>query len=82
MLAEQSLVRSVELPPVIETAPATTSKGATHVALPKPIDGIDYPTVGIVDGGVGDGSGLDLWKAGDAGLVPLRDRDESPMRHL
>jgi hypothetical protein len=77
ILAQQSLVRSVELPPVIETAPAAAPNGNRHITLSKPSNEADYPTVGIVDGGVGIGGGLDLWKAGDAGLVPANDRDES-----
>ncbi|MDR7127548.1 S8 family serine peptidase [Pseudotabrizicola sp. 4114] len=75
-LAEQSLVRTVELPPMLETAPiAIPSDGAKVAVLPPP-DG-DHPVVGIIDGGVADLNELNAWKVGDAGLVPTSDRNES-----
>jgi hypothetical protein len=74
-LAEQSLVRAVELPPVVETAPMAALAGRGEVAVPPPPDG-DHPVVGIIDGGVADVEGLNAWKVGDAGLVPFFDRSE------
>jgi hypothetical protein len=44
--------------------------------LPLPVDGVDYPTVGIIDGGVTDSTSLNAWKVGGASLVPKSQRDE------
>ena len=74
-LAEQSLVRTVELPPIIETAPSATLRGKGDAVVPPPPDG-DHPVVGIIDGGVADVHGLNAWKVGDAGLVPFSERSE------
>jgi Subtilase family len=74
--AEQALIRSVELPPILETTPATGGATLGKVTLQIPVGNLDYPTVAIVDGGVASSPSLDKWKAGDAGLVPSNDRDE------
>ena len=74
-LAEQSLVRAVELPPILETAPLAVPRGKGDVVVPPPPDG-DHPVVGIIDGGVANVDGLNAWKVGDAGLVPFSDRSE------
>jgi len=47
------------------------------VLLPGPSQNGDYPTLGIIDGGISETEPLNKWKAGDAGLVPLEDRDEA-----
>ncbi len=75
-LSAQTLVRSVELPPVLETAPATGTFDPRPVAVAAPAPGVDYPTLAIVDGGVAANAQLNGWKVGDAGLVPVADRDE------
>jgi hypothetical protein len=75
-LAEQALVRSVELPPTLETTPATDGSNLGNFKVREPAEGVDYPTVAIIDGGVG-GANLNKWKVGDAGLVPIGDRDEA-----
>jgi hypothetical protein len=75
-LAEQVLVRSVELPPVLETTPAFGGANLGPTSVAEPAAGIDYPTVGIVDGGVTRNVPLNKWSVGDAGLVPPGDRDE------
>ena len=67
-LAEQSLVRSVELPPMLETTPASGGANLGKVSVNIPVTGVDYPTVAIIDGGVSVAA-LDKWKVGDAGLV-------------
>lgn len=75
-LAEQSIVRTVELPPIIETAPSAVPSHAVETGvLPLPPDG-DHPVVGIIDGGVADLNELNAWKVGDAGLVPTSLRSE------
>lgn len=76
-LAEQALVRSVELPPVLETTPMVGGSNLGPAIVPEPAKGVDYPIVAIIDGGVTDGSPLKKWKVGDAGLVPASERDES-----
>lgn len=77
LLAAQSLVRSVELPPTIEAAPASIASSAASPAFPMPTENAAYPVVGIVDGGVAQIQALQPWCVGDAGLVPPQDRDES-----
>lgn len=77
VLAEQSLVRSIELPPLIEASPAAIMHKESTLATPVPQAGADYPVVGIIDGGTADLPALAAWRVGDAGLVPLADRDES-----
>lgn len=75
-LAEQGLVRSVELPPLLETTPAMSGAFVGRATIPEPISGVDYPVVAIIDGGVTASPMLDKWKIGDAGLVPGDQRDE------
>lgn len=75
-LAEQSLVRSVELPPTLETTPASGGANLGKFSVPDPAVGVDYPTVAIIDGGV-NVAALAKWKVADAGLVPAADRDET-----
>lgn len=76
-LSEQTLVRSIELPPVLETAPMEAGGQPAPASISTPTPGVDYPVVAIVDGGVADASALAAWKVGDAGLVPQGDRDEN-----
>ena len=76
-LSEQSLVRSVELPPVVEAAPASVAAVAQPAAFPGPPQDSSLPVVGIIDGGVAAIPALTPWCVGDAGLVPTADRDES-----
>jgi len=73
--ANQSLVRSVELPPVLETTPISIGANLGPLTIAEPVIGVDYPTVAIIDGGVSFDT-LEKWKVGDAGLVPESDRDD------
>jgi hypothetical protein len=75
-LVEQSLVRRIELPPVLETTPSAPGAAVGPISMDEPSTGFDYPIVAIIDGGIGGGSPLDNWKVGDAGLVPISERDE------
>lgn len=77
VLAEQALVRHVDLPPLIEAAPAARSSEAPCPAVSKPKPTGSYPVVGIVDGGVAAIPALVPWCVGDAGIVPVSDRDEN-----
>jgi hypothetical protein len=76
-MAEQGLVRSVELPPILETTPAVGGAFVGRATVPEPAPGVDYPVVAIIDGGVAASEMLDKWKIGDAGLVPEDQRDEA-----
>ena len=67
--AEQPSLRSVELPPMIETTPASGGANLGKFSPAPPVLGVDYPTVAIIDGGVSVDA-LEQWKVGDAGLVP------------
>ena len=76
LLSEQALVRSVELPPIVEAAPASVAASTVSPSLPAPTGSTIYPVVGIIDGGVASIPALRPWCIGDAGLIPLQDRDE------
>jgi hypothetical protein len=75
-LAEQSLVRSVDLPPMLETTPASPGHVLGAATVPPPAQDASYPVVGIIDGGVASTPPLAPWKKGDAGHVPAAERDE------
>lgn len=75
LLRGQALVRSVELPPLVEAAPASLPSDIARPTIPGPVQGRRYPVVGIIDGGVADIPELRPWCVGDAGLVPEQDRD-------
>ncbi len=77
VLAEQSLVRGVELPPLVESAPATTAHDLFPPAVPKPVEPERIAVLGIVDGGVAKLPELVAWCAGESTFVPDVDRDES-----
>lgn len=77
VLSEQSLVRSIDLPPLIEASPVAAAPHPLSQPFPRPRDGIDYPVVGIIDGGTADIPELAPWRVADAGLVPASDRDEN-----
>lgn len=76
-LAEQSLVRSVELPPLVEAAPAGQPHDLLPPVIPMPAAPGDLPVVGIIDGGVAKLPELAVWCAGEAELVPAEHRDEN-----
>lgn len=76
ILSEQSLVRSIELPPILETTPATMGAKEGRMNVPPPAADGDYPVVAIIDGGV-SGKDVERWKVGDAGLIPPAERDET-----
>jgi hypothetical protein len=74
MLCEQSLVRSIDLPLVLETMPEEVGDDVGPYSVPDRTQGANYPCVAVIDGGVSDA--LKEWKIGEAGLVPGVDRDE------
>jgi len=77
LLSEQCLVRNIELPPLIEAAPAVSSTAGGMRPIPTPQPKTEYPVVGIIDGGAAAIPAFSQWRVGDAGLVPQPDRDES-----
>lgn len=74
-LAGQSLVRRIDLAPIIESAPAAAGAAASVVSIPPPSGGSSHPVVGIIDGGVGRLSDLDPWCAGRAQLTAQEHQD-------
>lgn len=77
ILSEQSLVRSVELPPLVEASPLSEPTAGISVTVPRPKPEVEYPVVGIIDGGIAAIPELNDWRIGEAALVPAADRDES-----
>lgn len=74
-LAEQALVRSIQLPLILdEGATPNLAVGAT-TTLPSPDPTFDHPIMGIVDGGVAQIGTLQPWIAGASGQIPLADRN-------
>ena len=76
ILSEQSLVRTVHLPLVLEEGKSEPVASSKTFSFPKPVKGYDYPVVGILDGGIATVPSLDGWIIGNAGLVPQVDRNE------
>ena len=62
---------------MLETMPMVGGANLGAASVPEPANGVDYPTVAIIDGGVASNTALDKWKVGDAGLVPESDRDDT-----
>jgi len=75
-LSDQTLVRSVDLPPLVEATPESLAISIPKPAVGQPTPRHAYPIVGIIDGGVAPIPELLPWRAGDAGIVPPADRDE------
>lgn len=73
--AEQSLVRSIELPLVIDEATAPPIPRDAHGTLPLPAADFDHPIIGIIDGGVASIPSLDPWIAGRLGAIAPHERD-------
>ncbi|MBX9846208.1 MAG: S8 family peptidase [Xanthobacteraceae bacterium] len=77
LLSGQTLVRSVELPPLVEAAPASVPSPTRSPLIVPPQPNGSYPIVGIIDGGVADNKHLAPWRAGGSGFVAASDRDET-----
>lgn len=73
-LSEQALVRRVELPPLVEASPADSGGTFIEAKLAQPVSDVNYPVVGIIDGGVSRAA-LGKWVVADAGLVPDAHKD-------
>lgn len=76
-LDENSIVKSVILPPILQTSREVESKGES-VSIPKPENPIEsYPSVGIVDTGVHDLTCLQAWSVGDVDMGFPAEQDYS-----
>lgn len=58
------VIRSIYLPPVLQTVDTVTSSGNPQASFPSPINGKDYPIVGIIDTGISRTPCLDQWCIG------------------
>lgn len=76
-LAEQALVRSVHLPPIIDNQNPTESALECLEPLPSPEDKVVYPVLGVIDGGVEKVESLEPWVVGRLGLIPSSDASKS-----
>ncbi|HZH10666.1 MAG TPA: S8 family peptidase [Microvirga sp.] len=76
-LSMEPLVRRIELPLRLESAPSSTTTLEREAEIQPPTAQQSYPIVGIVDAGVADIPSLRPWRAGGAGLIAANDRDES-----
>lgn len=76
LLSEQSLVRAVHLPVILDEGTTQPVPSARTVTFSKPVDDYDYPVVGVLDGGVANVAALTPWISGSAGQVPTADRNE------
>ena len=77
IVTRNPLVRKIELPPMIEAFPASTSAQSACPKLPSPAEGRDYPIVGIIDGGVANIPALATWQVSEAGICIPEHRDET-----
>lgn len=76
-LAEQSLVRSIELPLVLDEGTSPALMRGASPSLPHPTPDYDHPVLGVIDGGVAALPALQPWIAGSLGLVPAQERNTS-----
>lgn len=77
ILSEQSLVRSVHLPVVLDEGNSEPVASGKKTVLPAPVADYDYPVLGVIDGGVANVPSLAPWIGGTAGQIPVADRNES-----
>jgi len=74
-LAEQSLVRSIDLPLVIDEGTAPSIPHDAAAALPLPVADFDHPILAVIDGGVASIPALDPWIVGRLGAIAPDERD-------
>lgn len=64
----QPVVRTIMLPPVLQTA-TVAGEAVGPAVIPPPANDVQtYPVVGIIDSGVAQIDGLNAWSAGDCGM--------------
>lgn len=68
-LDTQPIVRTIMLPPVLQTA-TVDGDAAGPADLPPPANNIEvYPVVGVIDSGVAHIASLNAWSAGESGMI-------------
>jgi hypothetical protein len=77
LLAEQTLVRAVQLPVVLDEGNSKPMPSGKTISIPAPAPDGDYPILGVIDGGIAAIPPLAPWIAGSANLVPADERNES-----
>jgi len=77
LLAEQTLVRTVQLPVVLDEGNSLAVPSGKTISIPAPSASIDYPVLGVIDGGIAGVPSLAPWIAGTANHVPIAERNES-----
>lgn len=76
LLSNEQLVRRIEPPLRIESAPAHSVPETAVASIPTPAPDAEYPIIGIIDGGAADVDALRPWRAGGSNFLPAVDRDE------
>ena len=76
LLENQTAVKSVILPPVLQAADMGEKVGA-KAEIPAPQPGVSYPIVGIIDTGVSPHEGLQAWTAGRTDFLDGAPQDVS-----
>lgn len=62
------VIRTIYLPPIVQSSQDIT-KTTSSVILPDPLEGKEYPVVGVIDTGITDHSILKNWIAGRADFL-------------
>lgn len=75
-LDNESVVKTVILPPILQAA-SVGGEAEGEAVIAPPIKGRSYPTIGIVDTGVGDLPSLAAWRAGAIDFVSDATQDVS-----
>lgn len=73
-LDNQSVVKSILLPPVLQAAQVDGARGDAP-AIPPPVEDASYPIVGIVDAGVASIPPLAAWSAGACDFLNFDKQD-------
>ena len=76
LLDSTAIVRSISLPPILQSASDHVSSGQSF-AIPSPQFDKAYPIVGIIDAGVASASGLNEWCAGELEYLEKEGQDLS-----
>lgn len=75
-LDQQDAVRSILLPPVLQSSEVADTRGSP-AKVPAPEKRADYPVVGIIDTGVADLKSLEAWSAGGVEFINDAKQDRS-----
>ena len=73
-MADEPMVRRVNLPPSLEVTPIETSQMLQFIELPDPSQN-GTPVVGIIDGGVANIPSLSSWRSGGTDSIDPNDSD-------